>query len=491
MAIVETDNGAVEGVTLEGAIQRFMNVPYAAPPVGHCRFIPPLEHDPWSGIWDSTRPGPTSPQHESWSPLHAYGAEPGWIPGTGFLNLNIWTPSTEGKHPVGVYVHGGGFREGNGALRMYDGARFAQHGIVLVTINYRVGAEGFALLEGGHRNLGFEDQLAALRWVRRNITRFGGDPERVTVFGQSAGGASVAHLVARPDAGGLFHAAINQSGPVGRYVHDDAALEFTHRVAEGLGVAPTVEGMRDVSPAELVRETETVLGDISRIRGGTPGVGLGPVYDPARLPWHATHDLADAFPHRVPVIGGFTAEEDLLFSWQSDRSILPRDVAIDALASLTSNPEDAIARLRARDPRISWHDIARKVAEHATFVGPLLDWLRAARSLGVSAWGYEFGWPTRAYAGAPGAYHVLDIPFVFDNLDRTFAVQMTGPGAPQRLADDMHGEWVRFMMTGGLDRPPFTDVASLRWFDTATRRDRCNTTDILDNIARQHADKMD
>jgi len=150
------------------------------------------------GIWDGTRPGPTPPQSESWSPLHQLGAEPGRIAGDDYLNLNVWTPSLDGSSPVAVYIHGGAFREGNGALRMYDGTNFARDGIVLVTVNYRVGAEGFLLFEDGHANLGFDDQIAALRWIQDNIADFGGDPDRVTIFGQSAGGVSVAALCRCP-----------------------------------------------------------------------------------------------------------------------------------------------------------------------------------------------------------------------------------------------------------------------------------------------------
>jgi para-nitrobenzyl esterase len=476
--LVTLPAGAIEGVTLDSGALRFMNVPYAEPPVGELRFRPAVPRSPWRGVWDGTRPGATPPQAESWSPLHALGAEPGHIPGADILNLNVFTPSLEGAAPVAVYLHGGGFREGNGSLRMYDGANFARDGVVLVSINYRVGIEGFLYFEGGTPNLGFLDQVAALRWVQENIRYFGGDPGRVTIFGQSAGGASVSQLIAMPETVGLFHAAINQSGPNSMGDPAEDGLAFSSALAEVLGVDPTWAGFASVPPDDMIVALERLSGDIGSVTESIKQVHVGAVQDPEQVPWHATGNVADSFANPVPILGGFTAEEFLLFTWQRTDTVTDEGVR-DRLAALPVDPDDALARLRAVDPTISAAAISRKLDELALFVGPMLTWLGAARSNDIPAWGYEFGWRTNAYDGAPGAYHVLDIPFEFDNLRMSHALQMTGENAPQDLADAIHGEWVHFMTNHSIDRPMYTDVESLRWFDTQTRESRGDTTAVM------------
>lgn len=479
MIRVELRQGELEGVGLGDGIVRFMNVPYAEPPVGELRFGPAVPRRPRPGIWDATRPGPTPPQTESWSPLHQLAAEPGYIPGDDYLNLNIFTPGLEGSRPVAVYIHGGGWREGNGALRMYDGRAFARDGIVLVSINYRVGPEGFLYFEEGHRNLGYWDQVAALRWVQENIAAFGGDPGRVTIFGQSAGGAAVTHLVSMPQAAGLFRGAINHSGPAHMAVTSDQAMELATLIARNLGVAANADGFRSVTPLTLVRAAEATLGDVTRIAGSS--LRIAPVLDPDHVPWHASHELADAFPHPVSVMGGFTAEEMLLFTWDTPDSATESDV-IAALGTLGVDPAAALEDLRTNEPTLTYQQIARKLTEYEIFVSPGLEWLKAAQSHGLDAWGFEFGWRSTAEGGRPGAYHVLDIPFVFDNLRTAHAMQMTGPGAPQKLADAVHGEWVQFMTEARLDRPRYSGPESLRWLDTQTREQRNNTTALFARV---------
>ncbi|MCZ9344888.1 carboxylesterase family protein, partial [Streptomyces sp. TRM76130] len=192
-----------------------LGVPYAAPPRGADRFGPPRPHEPWDGVRDATAPGPNAPQSERG--LGAIDMTPyfgtGWSRGEDYLTVNVRTPSAaSGGLPVMVFVHGGGFVAGSTRSALYDGSAFARDGVVLVTLNYRLGIAGFLDLPGAPANRGLLDVVGALRWVRENIAGFGGDPDNVTLFGQSAGATLVGGVLATPEAAGLFRRAIVQSG---------------------------------------------------------------------------------------------------------------------------------------------------------------------------------------------------------------------------------------------------------------------------------------
>src|SRR5215218_6876030 len=202
--VVRTTQGAVRGRTADG-VAAFKGIPYAAPPFGADRFAPPRPAAPWDGVRDALAYGPTAP-HPGYAPPYDLLLPDPIIPGEDCLNLNVWTPDPgAGGLPVMVWIHGGAFVNGSGAVPTYDGTRFARDGVVLVTLNYRLG-------DDGANDRGLLDQLAALEWVRDNVAAFGGDPGRVTVFGESAGAMSVGALLACPRAEGLFARAIAQSG---------------------------------------------------------------------------------------------------------------------------------------------------------------------------------------------------------------------------------------------------------------------------------------
>jgi carboxylesterase type B len=210
MTSVTTNHGKLRG-SLAGGVHGFKGIPYAAPPFGANRLRPPRPVEPWSGIRDALSFGAEPPQLRPPADHPAAGMV--WDPaepGTDCLNLNVWTPDPAATGlPVMVWIPGGMFEVGTGAS--YDGSRFARDGVVCVTINYRVGPEGFLYLSDGHANLGLLDQIAALEWVRDDIAAFGGDPANVTVFGESAGAMSIGTLLAMPRAEGLFRRAVTQS----------------------------------------------------------------------------------------------------------------------------------------------------------------------------------------------------------------------------------------------------------------------------------------
>src|SRR5208282_971933 len=209
--VVRLKDGAVRGKA-ESGVSAFLGIPYAAPPFGVNRMQPPRLVKAWDGERDATAFGPTAPKGD-YPPQYARLFPEVVIPGEECLNLNVWTPDADASGlPVLVWIHGGAFMNGSGSVGAYNGAAFARDGVVCVTINYRLAAEGFLYLDDGIANLGLLDQLAALRWVQDNISAFGGDPARVTVAGESAGAMSVTTLLSMPLAAGLFAQAIAESG---------------------------------------------------------------------------------------------------------------------------------------------------------------------------------------------------------------------------------------------------------------------------------------
>lgn len=260
--IAVTASGSVVGQTSEDGVISFLGVPYAAPPAGRCRFAPPSSPVPWSQPRDARSFGPTAPQPPVAGPIGPLLPRVE-IPGDGYLNLNVWTPSLDGDLPVMVFIHGGAFTSGSGAIPTYNGSRFARDGVVLVTINYRLGADGFMWFGEGPANLGLQDQIAALTWVQDNIRQFGGNPGNVTVFGESAGAMSVCTLIAMPAAQGLFRRAIAQSGAGRCVIGPESALLVAQRLAELLGVRPTQDAIAGVPRHSLLHAQVSLAQEIA------------------------------------------------------------------------------------------------------------------------------------------------------------------------------------------------------------------------------------
>ena len=237
MMTVGTKYGMVSGVVTDG-VARFLGIPYAASPTGPLRFARPEPPARWDGVRECTAFSATPPKPDYAAPFDTLLPEPN-IPGDDWLTLNVWTGDVAGRSPVLVWIHGGAFANGNSAVRMYDGHAFARDGAVLVSINYRLGIDGFALLPDAVPNRGLLDQVAALEWVRDNIAAFGGDPANVTIFGESAGAMSVTTLLGMPRAQGLFGKVIAQSGTAQVGAEPADALLVTRELGRVLGVEAT------------------------------------------------------------------------------------------------------------------------------------------------------------------------------------------------------------------------------------------------------------
>jgi para-nitrobenzyl esterase len=428
VVMVTTTSGSVIGVA-EGAVRRYLGIPYARAPFGALRFAAPVPPEPSPRAADAF--GPTAA-----SPVGAAGGLPDVpepvIPGDDILNLNVWTAAApEERRPVLVWIHGGGFFGGCSANPWYDGTSFARDGLVFVSLNYRLGAEGFADLPGATRNRAVLDWVAALEWVRDNIAGFGGDPDQVTVFGQSAGGMAVTTLMTSPRASGLFHRAIICSG-----VADSIALPEADALAHGRALTEVLgRDATTTSADELVRaqvETEAQLGldmSVEGLAAGRTGLAWSPEIDGDLVPRQPLDAIVDGVGRDIPVLIGTTHDE---FAWRY----------------YLEDPDD---------PR------GQELAD-ALFRRPTQRFVDA-RAGGAPTYRYEFQWESTAYDGAVRAGHSLDIPFFFDTLDAPYFALYAGREAPQELADRIHGAFARFALVGDPGWPAYHGSQAVQLFD--------------------------
>lgn len=453
--IVSTPLGRLRGVTEEG-VASFKGVPYAAPPCDKRRMRPAAPVESWDGVRDATRYGPTTAQWPYIEPLGQFLVEP-IIPGDDCLNLNVWTPDPSSSGlPVMVWIPGGGFTWGTGATAVYNGKRFARDGVVCVTINYRLGAEGFLYTGDAVANLGLLDQVAALAWVQENIERFGGDPDRVTIAGESAGGISVAALLSMPRAKGLFRAAVAQSGAGQHALSPDNARGIAEELAGRLGVASSRDALAAVPAQQLLAAQMQILeevaarpdverwGDAARM-----GLPFAPVVDGDVLPELPLDGIAASTDKQVAVLVGGTAEEErLLFVPTGAVDLIDESVVAATIADYEL-PQGALETYRSARPGASPGDLLAAVRSDWSFRIPAIRLAEARARAGGAVWMYEFAWRSPAFGGRLGACHSVELPFVFDALDANpLVVGILGEDPPIALATETHDAWVRFVTDG-------------------------------------------
>ncbi|MFF0474839.1 carboxylesterase/lipase family protein [Streptomyces sp. NPDC004284] len=445
MTVCRTRQGEVRGRTSPDGVSSFLGIPYAAPPFGAGRFREPAPPEPWTGVRDATAHGPTAPHAPYAPPFDALIPDDG-IPGEDCLNLNVWTPAPEpgAGLPVMVWLHGGAFSNGSGSASAYDGGAFARDGVVCVTLNYRLGADGFLRLPGRPDNRGLLDQIAALTWVRDNIASFGGDPDRVTVFGESAGAMSIGALLSTEAARGLFHRAILQSGACHHFLRPPSAELIAARLAEKLGIEPTAEAFETVPLKELIPAQAELRAE----------VGADP--DPAKwgeavlnmMPFEPVHPgLALPGPDRgVDLLIGSNREEYRLFLVPTERlRVFPESALRAMTAAYGLDPDEALPVYRAAaGPGATPGELLDAVATDWFYRIPAI---RLAESV-PGSYLYEFAWRSPQFDGDLGACHAVELPFVFDRLHDPSYAPMLGAHPPQGLADAVHGAWVSFAKTG-------------------------------------------
>ncbi|WP_432150348.1 carboxylesterase/lipase family protein [Streptomyces sp. bgisy029] len=462
--IVEATARTVQG-TVRGAVEQgvavFRGIPYAAAPVGARRFRAPEPPEPWEGVRETVAFGPTAPKRPYAPPLDRLLPDPA-VAGEEWLNLNVWTPSLPPEAvglPVLVWIHGGSLLHGSSAVPVYDGSAFARDGVVLVSVNYRLGVEGFGLFPDAPANRGLLDQLAALEWVRDNIAGFGGDPDRVTVAGESAGAVSIGALLATDRAAGLFRRAVLQSGAPAALT-PDAARGTTELIAKRLSVPATAAAFAAVDPeALLTAQTEVTS-------GGNPLTGRN------SFQLVVDGELLDRDPAEAPRPGSAAAGIDLLLGtnteeyrlWFVPSGLTERIGRIKLrLALLKFRVPNATARTyRANRPDATPGELLGALATDLLLRVPLNRLADARAGAEGSTYVYEFGWPSPVQR--LGACHALELGFVFDTLAHPDAMALTGPDAPQELADAMHRAWVEFATTGDPGWPSWDASRPVRFF---------------------------
>jgi para-nitrobenzyl esterase len=421
--------------------------------------LPPRLPSSWDGIRDATSYGPTCPKGD-YPPQYAPLFPEVVIPGEECLNLNVWTPDPAASGlPVLVWIHGGSFMNGSGSVEEYRGTAFARDGVVCVTINYRLGAEGFLFTGDGIANVGLLDQIAALHWVQDNIAAFGGDPQRVTVAGESAGAMSITTLLAMPLASGLFHQAITESGAAAHTLSPDEGRMVAGYLAEALGVAPDRRALGDL-PADRVTQaasalTEEVQTAPDPARWGQLALSLlpfCPTVDGEILPRAPLDALASGAGRDVRLLTGTNRDEALLFLVPSGAVDLIDDATLAGGAAAYGAPAAAIATYRGNRPRAGNGDVLAAIVTDWFFRVPAI---RVAEARAANTWMYRFDYPSPSFGGRLGSCHGIEVPFAFDTIDVASTHPRIGPNPPQSVADSVHGTWVRFITRGDPGWAPY------------------------------------
>jgi para-nitrobenzyl esterase len=435
----------------EGEVLSFKRVPYAANPyLPPNRFQAPRAVAPWAGERDASSAGPMPPQ-----PSRAPGG--GMAGAADDLTLNIWAPREARDAPVLVWLPGGAFYRVDASEGWYDGSGFARRGIVVVTVNYRVGIDGFMWVDGMPPNRGLLDQVAALQWVQMNIAAFGGNPHDVTLAGQSAGAQSVMLLMGMPSAQGLFHKAIAQSPPQNLFTPEQAR-RIAQATAMALKVDPTAQALSSVPLPALIAGTEAMIGELRDVAkwgaiGGQPP--FLPIIDGSVLTAPPLAALTRHANPKLPLLVGSTDEEARLYlvpGGAIDRIPAP---AVQAALRRAKLPNEAEAVYRQVRPDATPGDMLAAFESDQTFRMPALRYAENRVAASAPVWVYHFAWPSPAFGGRLGAAHVVDVPFVFDTLSTQQARPFLGGTGHQPLADVMHAQWTRFIKTGAPGWAPY------------------------------------
>ncbi|MER5202028.1 carboxylesterase family protein [Streptomyces sp. NPDC002825] len=460
MDIFKTTSGAVRGFRASDDVVAVLGIPYAAPPFGAHRFREPAPADAWSGVRECTAFGPIAPQS-----AELPGA-PVWSPGDeDVLTVNLWTPAPDGGClPVLVWIHGGAYTFGSSAQPDFDGEALARAGLVVVTLNYRVGFEGFGHIPatddiGFPDNRGLLDQVAALRWVRENIAAFGGDPGNVTVAGQSSGGASVACLMVMDRARGLFHRAIVHSPASPHYTRDIAGAT-TREIAAAAGRPVT-----EATPQALVAASDQVVDTYRRdpasgSRHYDPSL-YAPVLDGDVLPVDPLTGLAGGAARDVDLLVCHTTEEYWLFDAVDSCAKVTTEEQLDRFAEDFGLPGGLVDGYRAAQPEARVPDVYLAVFGDLLF-GEYAHRLAEQHARGGGrAFLSRFDRRRTGPHGAVRAWHCADIPFAFGNVGKdcvSFLIGGAPTSADHDLARRMVGAWSGFAAGGDPGWPAYDDT---------------------------------
>ena len=489
-AIAETSNGKVRGLTVE-AVHVFKGIPYGAPTSGRNRFMAPVKPASWTGTRDAFDFGPTAPQagNPAASGSSAHGED--------CLVLNVFTPGLKDgrKRAVLVWLHGGGWSSGSGSGRIIDGSSLAAtHGVVVVTLNHRLNVFGYTHLGdvmgadfAPASAVGLLDIVAALQWVRDNITEFGGDPNLVTIAGQSGGGRKVATLMAMPAARGLFHRAIIESGALLRLTTHEDAVKQTDLLLAELGLkAGQIRALQEVPVERLLAADAAVQ---KKIVPREPGMNANtPMVDGKMIPAHPWDPTGPALSADIPLLTGYAHTEETLY----DRPT-PEKLALDeagltdrAHKRLGADPARVIEAFRKDNPKASPWDLWILIAtDHprGTYTRELAK--RKADQRRAPAFAYRYDWETPEGGGHMRSPHTIEVPFVFNNIKVAGPLISKMPEA-FALADKTSSAWAAFARTGDPNTPklPRWPAYSATARDTMLFNNQCRVERDPDRVSR-------
>jgi len=470
--VAMTATGPVIGKE-ENGVHVFKGIRYGLVPAGPLRFKPPIRSRPWRRPVPAIAFGTPAVQ----MPLGTAAQEPKtelakslqsvyptlaeWKAGKeDCLYLNVWTPGVRdgGKRPIMVWLHGGGFAYGSGSWPIYDGGNLAHKGnVVVVTLNHRLNAFGFLELAdifgaeyARSGNLGMLDIVLALEWIRDSAESFGGDPNNVTIFGESGGGMKVSTLMAMPAAKGLFHKAIIESGPGLKGVPKEVAAQDAKEILAELKITKP-EALQSIPAEQIVQAAYTV----AKKRG--PGAEirfLAPVVDGDVLPANPFDPVAPSISANVPLIIGTNKDEMTLFMagepWFG--KLTDAQLAIQAKATAGPKAEELISALRKTYPDYSPSYLMTQVVTSTFMLEDSIKLAERKAAQTAPVYMYQLTWETPVGDGIFKSPHTLEIPFVFDNVEK--ARPLLGPGPdPQKLADQMSAAWIAFAKTGNPNSP--------------------------------------
>ncbi len=448
-ATAETRNGALQGYH-NGRCYYFGGIPFAGSTAGANRFKPPQPVEPWSGLRPAVNAGPIVNQNPTrFEPFLGPDPQPQSEEG---LNLTVWTPGVDGaKRPVYVWIHGGAYISGAGSFPLYDGSSFAANGdIVCVGINYRLGERGYLYLGhldeayAGSGNNGLRDQVAALEWVRDNIEAFGGDPDQVTVGGQSAGGGAITGLLMMPEVKGLFHRAIIQSISMMSFCDLAEAEESTQTFMEAAGATHIAD--LEAAPMEtLLAAQRTTL----RSKPSWGKARFQPLVDGTVLTKDVLPACRDGDMAHIPLMVGITSDEWKPFQFFMNAEDVPRrdDTLVAFFDALVGDGAGVATAYR---------EITGEEEPEALFQAAMSDWrwrhanmqFQSILSSRQDIYAYEFTWKSPTHDGRLGAGHCVELPFCFHNMQSPSTPFLIGGGAPTGLADTMHAAWCAFIREG-------------------------------------------
>ncbi len=475
--IVETTCGKVRGYVTNG-VYTFRGVRYGATTLGKNRFLPPRKPDPWTGIRDATSYGYSAPQTNP-ATRGSVGPESPMVQilaaSDGFrcapaesedcLFLNVWTAGLGAarKRPVMVWLHGGGFSMGSASSLLYDGTNLARRGdVVMVGVNHRLNAFGYTHFgdlggpEYAHSgNAGQLDIIAALQWVHDNIDRFGGDPKRVMIFGESGGGGKVSMLLASPHAKGLFHAAVIESGPGVRMGERAEATKAAEMLLAELKLdAKRLPEIHNLPTDAILSAYFAATAALARQGGAGRGLGggaFGPVLDPDVLPAHPYHPTATRVSEDVPVVVGWNKTESTVFSF-GDEQVFSLDEAgmkkrIEALAG--PDTDQLLKAYKSEFPRLSPSGIYFYISSYAMMGSGSVTIAERKAALGrAPAYLYRLDWETPIDNGRLMSPHGLEMPLVFSNVERGGEGLTGGSVVAKNLSAKLSEAWVAFAATG-------------------------------------------